>query len=166
MTLCCWPMWPIKSHRSRRRLPPKAPGARRTVAFPSTLRGLCVFCSRVQAGRRSCWGGRRANLQGSLVVVPFYGESEAPDSVYFRQTYEDRYGRPPQTFAAYGYDAYRMVSSALRQGYTTPHTLGDALRSGVEVDAVTAIDAFSSLRVPARPPPVYEVRGAVLDLLP
>lgn len=103
-------------------------------------------------------------LQGALVVVPFYEASEAPTSAYFRDAYAERYGRPPQTFAAYGYDAYRMVSSALRQGYQTREALAEGLRDSLGVTAVTSIDAFSSDRTPAHAPQVYEVRGGLLEL--
>ncbi|MCZ6805733.1 MAG: penicillin-binding protein activator [Deltaproteobacteria bacterium] len=103
-------------------------------------------------------------LQGALVVVPFYGESEAPTNVDFRKAYEERYGRPPETFAAYGYDAYRMISATLRQGYQTREALAEALRAGTGVTAVTSMDRFSPERTPAHAPRVYEVRGTVLEL--
>jgi branched-chain amino acid transport system substrate-binding protein len=103
-------------------------------------------------------------LQGTLVVVPFYDASEAPTNLHFREAYEERYGRPPQTFAAYGYDAYRMISATLRQGYQTREALSEALRAGTGVTAVTSMDAFSPDRTPSRAPRVYEVRGTVLEL--
>ncbi len=103
-------------------------------------------------------------LQGALVVVPFYDASEAATTVDFREAYEERYGRPPGTFAAYGYDAYRMISATLRQGYQTREELSEALRAGVGVSAVTSTDSFSADRIPARGPRVYEVRGSVLEL--
>jgi len=105
-------------------------------------------------------------LQGALAVVPYYDASEAPASQYFRAAYLERYGRAPEAFGAYGYDAYRLVSTTLRRGYQTREALGDALRAGDGVVAVTAIDRFSELGAPARPPPVYEVQGQVLVLAP
>ncbi|MGB5812450.1 MAG: penicillin-binding protein activator, partial [Polyangiales bacterium] len=103
-------------------------------------------------------------LQGSLVVVPFYAESEAPTNTYFHEAYQERYGRPPQTFAAYGYDTYRMIATTLRLGFQTRTALSDALRSGTAVTPVTSLDRFSEERVPATTPPVYEIRGAVLEI--
>ncbi|MDH3201978.1 MAG: penicillin-binding protein activator [Myxococcales bacterium] len=103
-------------------------------------------------------------LQGALVVVPFYDASEAPTNVHFREAYEERYGRPPDTFAAYGYDAYRMISATLRQGYQTREALFEALRAGIGVTAVTSTSAFSPDRTPAHAPRLYEVRGVVLEL--
>lgn len=104
-------------------------------------------------------------LQGALVSLPFYETSEAALNQHFSTAYETRYGRPPQTFAAYGYDAYRMISATLRQGQQTRQALSDALRSGSGVSSVTSVNAFSAERSPARPPQVYEVRDALLQSL-
>lgn len=101
-------------------------------------------------------------IQGALAIVPFYEASETPTNLQFREAYEERYGRPPQTFAAYGYDAYRLIASTLRQGHQTREALAEALRSGEAVSPVTTISAFSTERVPSSPPPVYEVRGTTL----
>jgi branched-chain amino acid transport system substrate-binding protein len=102
-------------------------------------------------------------LQGALVALPFYGASEATVNQHFRIAYETRYGRPPQMFAAYGYDAYRMISATLRQGNQTRQALIDALKSGSGVTPVTSVDSFSPERTPAHPPQVYEVRGRLLQ---
>ena len=66
-------------------------------------------------------------------------------------------------FAAYGYDAYRLISATLRQGHQTRQALGDALRSGSGVISVTSVDSFSTDRTPAHPPQVYEVREGLLQ---
>ena len=108
---------------------------------------------------------RRAQryVQGALIALPFYGASEATLNQHFRTAYETRYGKPPQVFAAYGYDAYRLVAATLRQGYQTREALIDALKAGAGVTPVTAVGALSSERTPAQPPHVYEVRGMVLE---
>jgi len=108
---------------------------------------------------------RRAQryLQGALVALPFYEASEATLNQHFRTAYETRYGKPPQMFAAYGYDAYRLISATLRQGNQTRQALTDALKNGSGVTPVTSMDSFSSERAPARPPQVYEVRGDLLQ---
>jgi ABC-type branched-subunit amino acid transport system substrate-binding protein len=108
-------------------------------------------------------GGGRRYLQGALVALPFYEASEAALNQHFRTAYETRYGRPPQMFAAYGYDAYRMISATLRQGNQTRQALTDALKNGSGVTPVTSVDSFSSERSPAHPPQVYEVRGGLLQ---
>lgn len=101
-------------------------------------------------------------LQGTLAVVPFYEAAETAANLDFREAYEERYGRPPQTFAAYGYDVYRLIASTLRRGNATRETLAEALRAGEVVSSVTSLSGFSSERVPSALPPVYEVRGTTL----
>ena len=105
----------------------------------------------------------RRYLQGALIALPFYAASEAALNQRFRASYETRYGRPPQMFAAYGYDAYRMISATLRQGNQTRQALTDALKNGSGVAPVTSVDSFSPERAPAHPPQVYEVRGELLQ---
>jgi branched-chain amino acid transport system substrate-binding protein len=105
----------------------------------------------------------RRYLQGALVALPFYEASEATLNQHFRTAYETRYGRPPQMFAAYGYDAYRMISATLRQGNQTRQALADALMAGSGVAPVTSMGSFSSERTPAHPPQVYEVRSGVVQ---
>jgi branched-chain amino acid transport system substrate-binding protein len=102
-------------------------------------------------------------LQGALIALPFYEGSEAPLASNFRTAYETRYGEPPATFAAYGYDAYRMISAMLRQGHGTRQGLADALKSGAGVESVTSVGSLSADRSPAHPPRLYEVRGEALE---
>lgn len=108
---------------------------------------------------------RRAEryLQGALVALPFYEGSETELNQHFRTAYETRYGRPPQMFDAYGYDAYRMISSALRQGNQSREALSQALKNGSGIRSVTSVDAFSAERAPVHPPELYEVRDALLQ---
>ena len=104
-------------------------------------------------------------LQGALVALPYYGGSELEQNLRFRTAYETRYGKPPQMFAAYGYDAYRLISSTLRLGHQTREALSEALRAGATVKPVTSVDSFSSERTPATPPSVYRVRGSLLEAI-
>jgi len=108
-------------------------------------------------------GRAQRYLQGALVALPFYEASEASLNQHFRTAYETRYGTAPQMFAAYGYDAYRMISATLRQGNQTRQALTEALTSGSSVTPVTSMDSFSRERTPAHPPHVYEVREGLLQ---
>ena len=83
----------------------------------------------------------------------------------FRTAYETRYGRAPQTFAAYGYDAYRLVSSTLRQGHQSREALADALTSGSAIEPVTSTGSLSGARTPANPPRVYRIVGQGLEVI-
>jgi branched-chain amino acid transport system substrate-binding protein len=108
---------------------------------------------------------RRAHryLQGALVALPFYEGSEATLNQHFQMAYETRYGEQPATFAAYGYDAYRMIAAALRQGYQTRQSLADALTGGSGIPTVTSVGSLSSDRSPAHPPQLYEIREEMLQ---
>jgi branched-chain amino acid transport system substrate-binding protein len=110
-------------------------------------------------------GRAQRYLQGALVALPYYEGSELEQNLRFRTAYETRYGKPPQMFAAYGYDAYRLISSTLRLGHQTREALSEALRAGATVEPVTSVDSFSSERTPATPPSVYRVRGALLEAI-
>jgi hypothetical protein len=66
-------------------------------------------------------------------------------------------------FAAFGYDAYRLISATLRQGHQTRQAVSDALQHGMSVTPVTSVGAFSSERTPAHAPQVYRVRDALLQ---
>ncbi len=102
-------------------------------------------------------------LQGALIVLPFHEGSDSTVGERFRTAYETRYGRAPGTFAAYGYDAYRMISAALRQGHQTRQSLVEALRAGVGVTPVTSVGSLSADRGPAGSPRLYEIRDGFLQ---
>jgi branched-chain amino acid transport system substrate-binding protein len=102
-------------------------------------------------------------LQGALIALPFYTRSGEPAIEHFRNAYETRYGQEPGVFAAYGYDAYRMVSAALREGYTAREELTEALMSGSSVPSVTSVLSLSPERGPSAPPQIYRVVGRDLE---
>ncbi len=102
-------------------------------------------------------------LQGALVTQPYYGASEDTLNTEFREQYTARYGRPPEMFAAYGYDAYRLVATVLRQGYQEREALAEALSAGLGVSSVTSVGSMSTLREPASAPRVYELVEGLLQ---
>ena len=102
-------------------------------------------------------------LIASLIALPFLALSEEPEVQHFRTAYETRYGQEPGVFAAYGYDAYRMISAALREGYTTREALTDALMSGSSVRSVTSVGSLSPERGPSSPPRIYRVLDGGLE---
>ncbi len=108
-------------------------------------------------------GRAQRYLQGALVALPFYESSEASLNLHFRTAYETRYGSTPEMFAAYGYDAYRLISNTLRQGNQTREALSEALQNGSSVIPVTSMGAFCAERTPAEPPQLYRVRGSLLE---
>jgi branched-chain amino acid transport system substrate-binding protein len=101
-------------------------------------------------------------LQGGWVALAFYEASAGDMAERFRTAYGTRYGTDPGPFAAYGYDAYRMVAAALRSGHQSRQALADALMGGVAIDSVTSIGGLATDRTPATPPEVYRVLGEAL----
>lgn len=71
-------------------------------------------------------------LQGALVSVPFDARGgNAPPQ--FVQRFEAQFNDPPDAFAAFAYDAYRLIRKAVESGAKTRSALAAAL-SRVEVD--------------------------------
>ena len=102
-------------------------------------------------------------LRGAYITLPFYADSAEPNVERFRTAYETRYGRSPGPFAAYGYDAYRLVSTAIREGAQSRAGLSDALTAGTFIDSVTSISGFEPGRGPSSPPAVYRILGDALE---
>jgi ABC-type branched-subunit amino acid transport system substrate-binding protein len=111
---------------------------------------------------------RRAGryLRGARIALPFYADAADPAVERFRMAFESRYGRSPGPFAAYGFDAYRLVSAAVRQGAQTRAALWEALSGGTSIDPVTSIAGFEAGRTPLAPPAVYRVLGDSLQREP
>jgi len=110
---------------------------------------------------------RRAGryLGGTRIALPFFDGSSEASVERFRVAYETRYGSVPGPFAAYGYDAYRLVSAAIREGAQTRAQLTDALGEVVGIEEpVTSISGFGPDRAPRNPPAVYRIVGNTLVL--
>ena len=105
-------------------------------------------------------------LRGARIALPFHAGSAEPSVERFRTAYETRYGRSPGTFAAYGYDAYRLVSAAIREGAATRAALSTALASRTSIDPVTSMIGFQPDRGPISPPAVFRILGDTLELEP
>ena len=108
---------------------------------------------------------RRAGryLGGARIALPFYASASDPAVERFRVAYETRYGSAPGSFAAYGYDAYRLVSAAIRQGAQTRAALSSSLMEGLRIETVTSIEGFAPDRTPLAPPAVYRIVGNTLE---
>jgi ABC-type branched-subunit amino acid transport system substrate-binding protein len=109
---------------------------------------------------------RRAGryLRGARIALPFYAESGEPAVERFRTAYETRYGRTPGPFSAYGYDAYRLISAAIRQGAQTRAALSGALSAEPGIDTVTSMRGFGPERAPLSEPAIYRIFGDSLEL--
>lgn len=74
--------------------------------------------------------------EGVYVASEFHPDDPRPESQAFRQAFEARYGQPPDSWAARGYEAVRVLAQAMEAaGTAAPGAVADALRS----DALTGI---------------------------
>jgi len=98
----------------------------------------------------------RRYFQGALFSVLF----DAADAPEFATRYREQFQAEPNLFSALGYDAYRLVESALATGASTRADLARALgRTRVE-DAVATGRGFSETRGPREPGQLKTLLGA------
>lgn len=85
------------------------------------------------------------------VVAPeiYAPGSERPQARHFEALFEKKYGHPPDSFAAQGYDALQVVVQAMeRAGSTVPAQVAEALRATRDWPGVTgelSFDAFGDV---------------------
>lgn len=95
-------------------------------------------------------------LQGSLVARPYDPDAAGSENDRFRVGYESQYGTAADMFAAYGHDAYRLLSFAIASGAATRPQLRRALVEVTLSRGLTAASGFSRARNPASMPRVFE----------
>ncbi len=98
----------------------------------------------------------RRYLQGSLVARPYDPNAMGHENDRFRASYESQFGSLPDMFAAYGHDAYRILSFAIASGAATRSQLANDLLDLPLTRGLTAAGGFSKKRTPASAPAVFE----------
>ncbi len=102
-------------------------------------------------------------FQGSLVARPYDPDASGTENDRFRVGYETQYGSGPDMFAAYGHDAYRLLSFAIASDAATRSQLRRALVEVTLARGLTAASGFSDARNPASMPRVFEyIEGTLL----
>jgi branched-chain amino acid transport system substrate-binding protein len=84
--------------------------------------------------------------EGVLIGTRFSPLEQRAEVIRFNEEFRARYGRPPDGFAAYGYDATRVLAHALKEGGVSRAAVRDylaALRSRGGVPGVTGTVAFT-----------------------
>ena len=83
--------------------------------------------------------------EGVYVASVFHPDDPRPESQAFRQAFEARYGRAPDSWAARGYEAVRVLAQATEAaGTAAPDAVAMALRGGASVAGVTGPFGFDS----------------------
>jgi branched-chain amino acid transport system substrate-binding protein len=70
-------------------------------------------------------------------------DSEAPDVRAFVQAYQDTYGATPDTYAAHGYDALKILALAVQDAGTSSEDIRFYLNSMNPYEGVTGATAFT-----------------------
>jgi ABC-type branched-subunit amino acid transport system substrate-binding protein len=97
----------------------------------------------------------RRYFQGALFSVLF-DASDAPD---FAARYREQFQVEPNLFSALGYDAYRLVESAIGAGANTREALAQALGRTRLEGAIATGSGFSETRGPLEPARIKTLLG-------
>ena len=98
-------------------------------------------------------------LQGALFAVPFHAATATGAGRAFADAYAQQLGGEPDAFAAFAYDAYRLVRTAVDGGSRTRPALAARL-AGVTADTASAVGGFTTAREPRRATHLLELRGS------
>ena len=121
--------------------------------------GLILATSSLAAAETIARIGAAAELV-YFTQTSFDTEGDLPAPVAeFVRAFEERYGSPPDLYAAHGYDALRVIYEAYRLGGTTPIAFEKGMRAVRELAGVTGSLQFDEKGDVQKFPHVYVVRG-------
>ncbi len=84
-----------------------------------------------------------AAVEGTVIASPFHPADPSPEAQRFTAAFRKKYGREPDTGAALGYDAVRVLGHAMREaGSVSPDDVAKALHSVKGWKAVTGTFTF------------------------
>jgi ABC-type branched-subunit amino acid transport system substrate-binding protein len=75
--------------------------------------------------------------EGVLATSPFNPDADTPRLVDFKKRYQDRFGEPPDAYAAHSYDGTMMVIEAIKRAGLNRYLIRDALEAMRHWDGVT-----------------------------
>jgi branched-chain amino acid transport system substrate-binding protein len=98
--------------------------------------------------------------EGLIVATPWFGEKNDPKVKAFVAKYEKAYGKKPDQFAAQAYDAFYIMTNALKSAGTADRTkLRDALAATRNFQGVVGNFSFDAERDVVMTPSVLIVKG-------
>ena len=108
-------------------------------------------------------GGRA--VDGSFFTNHFSPDDQSPIVKNFVTKYQEKYGSPPDTFAALGYDAARLLADAIkRAGSLDPQALRDSLAETTGFEGVTGRISFDTDRNASKPGLIVTVRNGKFEI--
>ena len=98
--------------------------------------------------------------EGLIVATPWFGEKNDPKVKAFSAKYEKAYGKKPDQFAAQAYDAFYIMTNALKAAGTPDRAkLRDALAATKNFQGVVGNFSFDAERDVVMTPSVLIVKG-------
>lgn len=103
-------------------------------------------------------------IQGALFAPGFIAESNNSAIAPFVERYRSSFGQEPSASDAYGYDAVRLLTSAIAAGARTSEAIVAHLAhaAGAPFPGVTGLISFGSDRRRSDPPAIFVVEGDAL----
>lgn len=97
-------------------------------------------------------------LSGALFASPYHAASASGAGAAFADAFRARFSAEPDTFAAYGYDAFRLIRRAVEAGETTRGGVARWLTAAPPSDTVGASAGINASRGPQRGTRLLELR--------
>jgi len=82
------------------------------------------------------------NAEGDIATALGLPLEQQPKGGEFQQKYEDKYGKAPEAYDSYAYDAARIIIQAVLSAGTERAAVLEAVRAGTLADGVTGTVAF------------------------
>ena len=103
--------------------------------------------------------------EGLIVATPWFGEKNDPKVKAFVAKYEKAYGKKPDQFAAQAYDAFYIMTNALKAaGAADRSKLRDALAATKNFQGVVGNFSFDAERDVVMTPSVLIVKGGTFTI--
>ncbi len=128
---------------------------------PSSARGIALLIPSVGFDERTLHASNRY-LQGATFSVPFFGGLTESESVAFVAAFRTRFGSDPDAFAAYAFDAFRIVRRAVEAGALTRGDVATQLAAMHDVPTAGASGGFDATRGATRAGRILVLRGEIL----
>jgi branched-chain amino acid transport system substrate-binding protein len=108
-------------------------------------------------------GGKAVN--GCFFTNHFSPDDQSPIVKSFVAKYQEKYGTPPDTFSALGYDAARLLSGAIQHaGSADPAAVRDALARTADFQGVTGQISFDANRNASKPGLIVTVKDGKFEI--
>jgi branched-chain amino acid transport system substrate-binding protein len=104
-------------------------------------------------------------VEGCYFTNHFSPDDQTPTVKKFVESFRAKYGSPPDTFSALGYDAARLLATALQRAGTVDSTaIRDAMAKTAGFEGVTGLISFDPNRNASKPALVITVKDGRFEI--